>query len=279
MGKTRNGRSLTVRFPFICIFRFHLEKTVEICYNKIKYIVLRRHDLKKMGINKMKQQKQVNILKNFTDGLAFFAGFLALAFVLIAKKEFEPTEEILKFHQVESTRAYIIIACAFFASALISALSRHLPPLSAPLSIMPFYLSFFLFDNDFVPKSPMIFILLGLVHFAGCLTAVGQWFADSREYSKNTSISIACGISYAVITLAFWIISERFLKYRWRLWLVKPFYFVAVMGTACGLLGVVWYFLTPKPERKEQKLWYSVIASLLCFAVLIIRYFFDRIGL
>jgi len=220
----------------------------------------------------MKQQKQVNIFKNFTDALAFFAAFLAFSFVMIDKEAFEPTEEILKFHQVETTRAYIIIACAFFASALLSVCARRLPPLAVPLSVMPFLLSFHLYDSELVPKRPMVFILLGLAHFTGGLISIGQWFADSREYSKNTSKAIACGFAYTAISLAFWLVPERFLNYRWQLWLEKPFYYVAFMGSACGVIGVIWYFLTPAEQRKEKKLWISVTSALSCFAVIAIRY-------
>lgn len=220
----------------------------------------------------MNQQKQVNILKNFTDALAFFAALIASAFVLIDKKAFEPTEEILNFYQVETTRAYIIIACAFFVSAMLSALSRRIPSLAAPLSYIPFWLSFFYYDSELLPKRPMLFILLGLAHFAGGLISIGQWFADSREYSKNTSRSIACGFTYTALSAAFLLILERFFPYRWQLRLEKPFYTVAFMGMACGILGIAWYFLTPKEERKKLKLCLSAISSLSCLAVILIRY-------
>ena len=225
------------------------------------------------------QQNQTNICKNFTDALAFFAAFLAGIFVLIQKKEFVPTGDILKFHQVEETRTYIVIAAVFFASALISALSRRLPTLSLPISIFPFCVSFMYYDNEMLAKRPMIFILMGIVHFSGSLIHVGQWFADSREYAKNPFRATLSGFIHSGMGIALWVLSKRFLAYRWALWLKKPIFYFLALGMVSALLGIIWFFLTPKEQRKEQRLWMSVISALCCFLVLVLKYFTERLGI
>ena len=168
---------------------------------------------------------------------------------------------------------------SFFASALMSALSRKLPPLALPISLVPAWLSFMLYAKQVVPDHPMVYILFGLIHFAGSLIYIGQWLSDSTEYRKNSVKSYICGYIYAALAFGVWICSEKFLEEKWQILLKTPIYIIAYLGAACGILGAVWYFLTPKQERKEKNLWCAAASALLCFIVIIIRYFSNRFGI
>ena len=215
----------------------------------------------------MKQEKQVNICKNLTDTIAFVAAVFGIIAVLLAKDAFKPTETVTSFLQVADTKAYLKVAIAFLISGLVSVFTRRLPPMALPLSLAPGWIAFYFYDCDIIVKRPMVYIFLGLIHFAGNVIYVGQWFADSRENEKNIKISYISAFVNGIVAAAIWAFSHFKLSLEWRLLLEKPILFLSFIGAICGACGLVWFAKQPKNECKTAQMLYCICSVVLCIAV------------
>lgn len=227
----------------------------------------------------MKQEKQVNICKNFTDTIAFVAAVFGIIAVLLAKDAFKPTETVTSFMQVADTKAYFKVAIAFLLSGLLSVFTRRLPPIALPFSIVPGWIAFYFYDCDIIVKRPMVYIFLGLIHFAGNIIYVGQWFADSRENEKNVKISYISAFANAALAAIVWGFSHFKLSLEWRLTLEKPIIFVAFLGAICGACGLFWFIKQPIKDRKTPPLLCCVISVVLCIVIFYLRSHFADMGI
>ena len=211
-----------------------------------------------------KPTKEVNIAKNLTDALAFFAALLAFAAVLVAKKQFEPDEEkaLLHFLDVPETKEALKIGTVFLISGLFGVLARRLPTLGCPVSLLPFTvtieamkLGLLTFD-----KRPSIYIILAAVHFLGSLVCVGQWFTEKpRRCALNSMISAVSGLILAAIA-AWGLIYDKTRGFTgFALYFEPVMKSLIVFSTLSGLLGVVWLIMSDK--RRMSPLWWSAAAS------------------
>jgi len=227
----------------------------------------------------MERKREVNIFKNFTNFIGYSAAVTAAFKIFVLKEKFKPTDEFETVWETEAVKVYLILAAVFFAAALFASMPFKNPSFALPVSALPVWASFLLFKEKLIPDRPIIYVLLGLIFFAGHVSCAFFWFEDSREYTKNQSRAVFCGFFYAALALALWIFSEQFLSYRWRLFFTSPFYVLSFGGCLCALFGLIWFVKTPKDKRRENLMLLSTLSGLTAFAVGLIRVLLTETGI
>ena len=167
----------------------------------------------------------------------------------------------------------------FFAAALFSSMPYRNPSFQLPVAVLPVWTAFLLFKESLIPDRPIIYVLLGLMFFAGHTVCAFTWFEDSREYLQNQKRAIFCGFFYAALAVVLWIASELFFSYKWRVFFKTPFYILTFGGCICALLGLIWFIKTPKEGRYEYIMLRITLSALGAFAVGIIRILFVETGI
>lgn len=227
-------------------------------------------------------QKSVNICKNFTDGIAFFASFAALIVVLFAIKEFDPDDPTLKFWQVASTMTYIKIAAVFFISGLLNVLTRAVAPVGIAAALIPAWMSFATFIDDTLDLHPMIYIVFGLVHLSGALIYTTQWLLYSENFSKEGKKSVWVALILAELGLVIWLLPRIFINVRLQNELEAPLMIVLGCGILSGIIGISWALRIDKRLGDSQRsviLWRGISSIACCVIIILLKTLLRRFGI
>jgi len=211
-----------------------------------------------------KPTREVNIAKNLTDVFAFIAAVLAFAAVLVAKKQFEPDEKkaLLHFLDVPETRVALKTGVIFLFSGLFCVLTRRIPTLGCPVSLVPFIVVLEAFKAGTLTfdKRPTVYIILGAVHFIGSLIYFCQWFTEKPRKSVKNSMMCAISGLIGTVAAATVLIYDKTKGFTgFAVYIPHVLNTLIVFSTVFGVFGVVWFLLSDK--RRMSPLWWSAAAS------------------
>ena len=209
-----------------------------------------------------------NVFKNLTDAFAALAVIFAGIIVLLAYKDFKPTEEILKFYKVRETAVYIGVMIAFGASFLVNVFSRRIPFIGLAFSLLPvWYLMKCLNIGVLRGDNPFAYLLFALVHFAGAAVYTVQWFLE-RE--NDFSQAVCCGASSGALAILH--IGVCFLAlidpaYRYSFFYLRAG--IIACAVVCALFGLLRALQTEDTKRTRAFIAVGVGGGLaLCIWVL-----------
>ncbi len=223
--------------------------------------------------------KEVNVCKRFTDAVGFIAVVGAVFVILLAKKEFEPTDDILVLWQKPEVITYMQIAIAFFVSALINCLTHRQPTIGPIVAFLPLLTCFDSFSEGLLTGRPMIYILCSIIHLAGTFIYLGQWLASGDRPVLNSGRAAVTGIVLSLEALALWLGAHFFLSMRYRVMFTRPFYILTFYGLLCGIFALAFYFKARgKDDRAEGRLYLSISSITVCLIVIFMRVMLSGYG-
>lgn len=143
------------------------------------------------------KNKTTDICKNFTDAAALVAFIFAAFLLFVAYSGFKPTANAAHFYNVPANAVFIGVAALFALSFLVSVTTRFDPfPALTVSAVLVWYL-LACFDQGKLGKDPMVYIILGAVHFAGQLIYAARFIPEHRtERSALTGGIIAAIIAF-----------------------------------------------------------------------------------
>ena len=190
-----------------------------------------------------------NVFKNLTDAFAAVATVFALAIVFFAYKDFEPTEEILKFYKVPETAVYIGAAIAFAVSFAANVASRRAPFIGLAFSLLPvWYLMTCNAQGVLKGDNPIAYLLFALVHFAGAAVYTVQWFLDRENDFSRAVCCAASASALASLHLAVCSLARFDPLYRYSFFYLRAG--IIACAVVCSLFGL-WRALGIKDVRQK----------------------------
>ncbi len=223
--------------------------------------------------------KEVNICKRFTDAIGFIAAVFALSVVLLAKDAFKPNDDILVFWQDPDVVTYLQVALVFFFSAMINAVTRRQPTVGPIVAFLPLAVCFDSFKEGLLTEHPIAYIIFALIHLCGTFVYLAQWLASGDRPVLNSRRAAVTAIVLSVESLVMWLGAHFFLKMRYRLMLVRPFYVLTFYALLCGVFALAFYFKARgKDDRAEGRLWLSISSITVCLIVLFLRVMLSGYG-
>lgn len=126
----------------------------------------------------------MNSYKKFTDALALVAAFAAFVYIVIAFKKFEPYEndagELVKFWQDKDNIPYIKIFFMFLATGAAGLAIEKWPAIPLAISFFPLWYSIKFYYTKDISKSPMLFIIIGMIAVAGNIIDNIEFFKKEK---------------------------------------------------------------------------------------------------
>ncbi len=129
--------------------------------------------------------------KRFTEGLAYFAAFLVLIFVVYSYFKFgepvldEESGEITTFMDQRGVREYVILLGMLLLPTIVCSVTDRLPPIGLLVSFMPLYYVLSVFADKKLVFCPTVIIIMTVIFVAGEIVATTQWARDLVNKKKN----------------------------------------------------------------------------------------------
>ena len=129
--------------------------------------------------------------KRFTEGLAYFASFLVLIFVVYSYFKFgepvldEESGEITTFMDQRGVREYVILLGMLLLPTVICSVTDRMPFIGLLVSFIPLYYALKVFADKKLVFCPMMIIIMTVILVAGEIVATTQWARDWLNKKKN----------------------------------------------------------------------------------------------
>ena len=123
----------------------------------------------------------VKYCKRFTEGIGYFACFLAIIFIVFTYFDFgkpvldEETGLTTTFLNVSGVKEYIALLGTLVASLVICRVTDKLPFIGLVVCFVPLYFVFRMFKDGKLVFCPMLMMVLTIIAVAGEIVATGQW--------------------------------------------------------------------------------------------------------
>lgn len=218
--------------------------------------------------------------KKFTDTIAVIASLAALVFALTLAGGFEPTDKLPSPLQDPVILSLLAAAGLFLASAVVSLISRRAPTVSLAASLIPIWFCFDAYSNGSLGEQPMLFILMSIIHLAGCAVCVAHWMLYAEDPRRQSKKAETTANALAVVALALWLIPRAFFPIRIQLFLRTPCYLMLFCGLLCGVLCGVWCIRIKREiGDSRDRFWSSVSAVGFCIVIFLMRSVLSIFGL
>ena len=129
--------------------------------------------------------------KRFTEGLAYFAAFLVLIFVVYSYFKFgepvldEESGAITTFMDQRGVREYVTLLGMLLLPTIICSVTDRLPFIGLLVSFVPLYYVLKVFADSKLVFCPMMIIIMIVMLVAGEIVATVQWARDALNKKKN----------------------------------------------------------------------------------------------
>ena len=125
--------------------------------------------------------------KRFAEGMAYFACFLALIFIVYSYFDFgepildEETGITTTFLDVKGVKEYIILLGMLLVATIVCSATDRLPFLGLLVSFVPLYYVFRTFADQKLVFCPTMLMILTVMLVAGETVATVQWIRGIKE--------------------------------------------------------------------------------------------------
>ena len=154
------------------------------------------------------KKKTVDVCKNFTDGVAILALVFAAFLLFVAYSDFKPTDAAAHFYNIPLNAVFIGVAALFAFSFAVSVLTRFNPLPGLTVSAILFWYLMACFAEKQLGESPMVYIILGAVHFVGQIIYFCRFMPEHRSERDGLICGIISAVS-ALMTLAAYLLEKK----------------------------------------------------------------------
>lgn len=129
--------------------------------------------------------------KRFTEGVAYFACFLMIIFVVYSYFEFgepvfdEESGETMTFMDQRGVKEYITLLMTLLLPAVICSASDRLPVIGLLPSFVPVYFVLKTYADKKLVFCPMVIMFLIIIFASGEIVATVQWARELLKKKRN----------------------------------------------------------------------------------------------
>ena len=149
------------------------------------------------------KKKTVDVCKNFTDGVALLALVFAAFLLFVAYSDFKPTDTAAHFYNIPVNAVFVGVAALFAFSFAVSVFTRFNPLPGLIVSAILIWYLMACFSEKLLGESPMVYIVLGTVHFAGQIIYFCRFMPEHRTARDGLVCGIISALSALMTLVAF----------------------------------------------------------------------------